>query len=107
MLRSLLRYLIRFYQIALSPMLGPRCRYIPTCSQYALDAIALHGALRGSYLATRRICRCHPWGGSGYDPVPRGAAKYICFKFIHSQTCQVRVPFRVRFMKPHHSNHLG
>ncbi len=107
MLRILLRYLIRFYQIAISPILGPRCRYIPTCSQYALEAIQWHGACYGSFLAARRICQCHPWGGSGYDPVPKPRAKYICFNFIHSQTCQVRVPFRERFVNQHYLNHLG
>lgn len=51
-------------------MLPPRCRYAPTCSQYAIEALQKHGAARGSVLALRRICRCHPFGGSGYDPVP-------------------------------------
>ncbi len=51
-------------------MLGPRCRYLPTCSEYALEALATRGALVGSWLALRRVARCHPFGGSGYDPVP-------------------------------------
>lgn len=106
MLRSILRYFIRFYQLAISPMLGPRCRYIPTCSQYALEAIHHHGALRGVFFATRRICRCHPWGGSGYDPVPKARVKII-FTVIDSETCTVKIPFRPGFMKPHHFNHLG
>ncbi|MDK4679508.1 membrane protein insertion efficiency factor YidD [Kingella negevensis] len=62
--------LIRFYQLAISPMIPPRCRYTPTCSQYAIEAIRKYGALKGTWLATKRICRCHPWGGHGYDPVP-------------------------------------
>jgi putative membrane protein insertion efficiency factor len=62
--------LVRGYQLLLRPLLPPACRYQPTCSEYALDALRTHGAARGSWLATRRICRCHPWGGSGYDPVP-------------------------------------
>ncbi len=66
----LLIALIRFYQYAVSPLLGPRCRYTPSCSQYALEAIGRHGPLQGGCLACKRICRCHPWGGSGYDPVP-------------------------------------
>lgn len=66
----LLRGLIRLYQLFLSPALGPGCRYLPTCSDYAAEAIARHGALRGSAMAARRLCSCHPWGGSGYDPVP-------------------------------------
>ncbi|UTH75631.1 membrane protein insertion efficiency factor YidD [Chromobacterium sp. IIBBL 290-4] len=62
--------LIRFYQLAISPWLAPRCRFQPTCSSYAIEAVSKHGALKGGALAARRICRCHPWGGSGYDPVP-------------------------------------
>lgn len=61
---------IRFYQRFVSPMLPPACRFTPTCSQYAIEAIQKHGVLKGLYLAVRRILRCHPWGGSGYDPVP-------------------------------------
>ncbi len=70
MMARLLLGLIRFYQLGISPYLAPRCRYQPTCSQYALEAIRKHGAIKGGYLASKRICRCHPWGGSGYDPVP-------------------------------------
>ena len=66
----LLHWLIRFYQIAISPLLGPRCRYIPTCSQYSLEAVQIHGAGRGVWLATKRICRCHPWCKGGFDKVP-------------------------------------
>lgn len=62
--------LIRFYQTAISPMLPPRCRFVPTCSQYALEAVRKHGAIKGIFLAVKRIVRCHPWGGSGCDPVP-------------------------------------
>ena len=61
---------IRGYQLVLSPLIGPRCRYLPTCSEYAQDAIRTHGAARGTLLTVRRIARCHPLGGSGYDPVP-------------------------------------
>lgn len=61
---------VRFYRVAISPWLGTRCRYQPTCSSYAIEALQVHGALKGSWLAARRIGRCHPWGGSGYDPVP-------------------------------------
>lgn len=63
-------YLIRFYRHAISPMFPPACRYTPTCSQYAIEAISRHGLIRGGLLAAKRILRCHPWGGSGYDPVP-------------------------------------
>lgn len=61
---------IRFYQRYISPMLPPACRFTPTCSQYAIEAIEKYGIFKGLYLAIRRILRCHPWGGSGYDPVP-------------------------------------
>lgn len=61
---------IRFYQLCISPMLPAACRYQPTCSQYAIEALRRHGPLKGLWLALRRIARCHPWGGSGYDPVP-------------------------------------
>lgn len=103
----ILHWLIRFYQIAISSMLGPRCRYIPTCSQYSLEAIHTHGAVKGTGLAIRRICRCHPWGGSGYDPVPSKAIHFISFQQIDSQTHHVAVPFRDRLMNLNHSNHLG
>lgn len=61
---------VRFYQLAVSPMLPPSCRYEPTCSQYTIEALRKHGPVKGLWLAVRRILRCHPWGGSGYDPVP-------------------------------------
>lgn len=61
---------ILFYRACISPMLPPTCRYTPTCSEYALEALRRHGPLRGPWLALKRILRCHPWGGSGYDPVP-------------------------------------
>jgi hypothetical protein len=66
----LLRTLVRVYQLLLAPLVGPRCRYLPSCSDYAAEALEQHGALRGSVLAARRLLSCHPWGGSGYDPVP-------------------------------------
>ncbi len=62
--------LIRFYQAAISPYLPPSCRYTPTCSQYGVEAIRKHGPLRGGWFSLKRILSCHPWGGSGYDPVP-------------------------------------
>lgn len=61
---------IRFYQQCISPLLPPSCRYVPTCSQYALEAIRKYGPAKGVWLALKRLLRCHPWGGSGYDPVP-------------------------------------
>lgn len=62
--------LIWGYKLLIRPVIGPRCRYLPTCSDYALEALATHGLCRGAWLALRRLLRCHPWGGSGYDPVP-------------------------------------
>lgn len=62
--------LVRFYQLCISPLKPPSCRFIPTCSQYAIEALRKHGPIKGLYLTVRRLLRCHPWGGSGYDPVP-------------------------------------
>lgn len=62
--------LIKLYQWVISPILGPKCRYTPTCSNYALQAIKKYGPLKGIWLGIKRISRCHPWGGHGYDPVP-------------------------------------
>jgi len=62
--------LVRFYQIVISPWLPSSCRYQPTCSHYAIGALKKHGPIKGLYLAIKRIGSCHPWGGSGYDPVP-------------------------------------
>jgi putative membrane protein insertion efficiency factor len=61
---------IKFYQRCISPLTPPSCRFTPTCSQYAVEALRKHGIFKGMYLAIRRLLRCHPWGGSGYDPVP-------------------------------------
>lgn len=62
--------LVRFYQLCISPLTPPACRFTPTCSQYALEALRKYGPLKGGWLTLRRLSRCHPWGGSGYDPVP-------------------------------------
>lgn len=69
-MQTLLTALVRAYRYLLSPWVGDACRFTPTCSQYALDALAEHGALKGSWLTIRRLGRCHPWHPGGHDPVP-------------------------------------
>lgn len=73
MLGRILIAIVRFYQLAISPWLPASCRYAPTCSAYAIEAIERFGAGRGGWLALKRIGRCHPWGGHGFDPVPGGS----------------------------------
>ncbi len=63
-------WVIKFYQHVISPIIGPKCRFTPTCSQYTINAINKYGLLKGGWLAIKRILKCHPFGGSGYDPVP-------------------------------------
>jgi putative membrane protein insertion efficiency factor len=74
-LAAVLIGLVRAYQWTLSPVLGPRCRFDPTCSEYAVVALRRFGPLRGGRLMLRRVSRCHPWGASGYDPVPENLGK--------------------------------
>lgn len=69
-LSTLMLLPIFFYRAVISPLTPPSCRYTPTCSKYAIEAIRKHGPIKGFLLAIKRISRCHPWGGSGYDPVP-------------------------------------
>lgn len=68
-MKSLALLPIRFYQVVISPLLGSHCRFVPSCSCYAHDAVARYGAIKGSWLTFKRLLRCHPFGGSGYDPV--------------------------------------
>ena len=70
MMRWVLIFLVRGYQVALSPLLPSACRFMPSCSAYAVEALERHGALRGGWLTIRRLARCHPFGVGGYDPVP-------------------------------------
>ena len=65
--------MVHGYQLLISPLAGGACRFEPSCSRYAAEALGTHGAARGSVMALRRLCRCHPWGGAGYDPVPAPA----------------------------------
>jgi putative membrane protein insertion efficiency factor len=76
-MRHVLKILIRGYQLAISPLLGPSCRFYPSCSHYAIEAIEAHGSLRGAWLTIKRIGRCHPWNPGGFDPVP------ACSKHLH------------------------
>lgn len=85
--RGFAKGLIRGYQLFLSPILPASCRYQPTCSQYALEAVERFGALKGGWLALRRIGRCHPWGGFGYDPVPEAEPG----RHNHSHECRGHV----------------
>ena len=82
LLVSLFVGILRGYQLLISPMLGPRCRFYPSCSNYAIEALRVHGAARGSWLAARRVGRCHPWNAGGLDPVPPKGAKES-----HSAAC--------------------
>jgi putative membrane protein insertion efficiency factor len=93
-LALLLRALVRAYQWTVAPVIGVNCRYAPSCSEYACEAIERHGALGGTWLALRRLLRCHPWGGWGYDPVPeetplaRAASRCACL--FHLQSAERR-----------------
>lgn len=75
---TMMRGAIRFYQLFISPLIPGHCRYWPSCSAYGMTAIARHGALKGGWLTFRRILRCHPWGGWGFDPVPEAAPHDGC-----------------------------
>jgi uncharacterized protein len=79
-MRHVAALLIRLYQLTVSPLLGPRCRFYPSCSHYALEALARFGALRGGWLTLKRIGRCHPWNPGGLDPVPLAFAGHACHR---------------------------
>jgi putative membrane protein insertion efficiency factor len=81
-MRALVRAALRFYQLALSPLVGPTCRFHPSCSQYALEAVERFGVLRGAWLSARRLARCHPWHPGGYDPVP---PPHVCVHHVRHQ----------------------
>jgi uncharacterized protein len=82
-MRKVIQALIRGYQRALSPLLGPRCRFYPSCSQYAFEALESHGLFKGLWLALRRLARCHPLNPGGFDPVPPRADHPHCNKATH------------------------
>ncbi len=81
-MKTLLIWIVRAYRLVLSPMLGQNCRFYPSCSSYAIAALQTHGALRGSWLAARRLGRCHPWNEGGVDPVPPARRQHS-----HSAAC--------------------
>jgi putative membrane protein insertion efficiency factor len=82
-MRYLAAFLIRIYQWTVSPLLGPRCRFYPSCSQYAHEALLRFGLLRGGWLALKRLGRCHPWHAGGIDPVPPDAATHLSLPHAH------------------------
>ncbi|MFI4880139.1 MAG: membrane protein insertion efficiency factor YidD [Steroidobacterales bacterium] len=84
-MRAVVALLIRIYQWTVSPLLGPRCRFYPSCSHYALVAVLRFGVIKGSWLAMRRLGRCHPWHPGGFDPVPSATHPHICPHHAHDQ----------------------
>ncbi|HVW68644.1 MAG TPA: membrane protein insertion efficiency factor YidD [Steroidobacteraceae bacterium] len=82
-MRHVFTFLIRLYQRTISPFLGPRCRFYPSCSNYSLQAIQHHGALYGGWLTVKRLARCHPWHPGGYDPVPNVSGPAACTHHAH------------------------
>lgn len=84
-MKYLLIGLLRLYRAVISPLYGDVCRYYPSCSAYALDAVRAHGSIRGSWLAVRRLLRCHPWAAGGYDPVPPRSAPRPVDPTYHQQ----------------------
>jgi hypothetical protein len=84
-MRHVAVFLIRLYQWTVSPLLGPRCRFYPSCSHYALEAVQRFGALRGGWLALRRLLRCHPWQPGGFDPVPQRFVSLVRGPHAHEE----------------------
>lgn len=84
-MRHVAAFLIRLYQWTVSPILGPRCRFYPSCSQYALEALMRFGVLEGGWLALRRLARCHPWHPGGFDPVPLPREAWVRTHHVHRQ----------------------
>ncbi len=90
--RLLLIGFLRLYRLLISPLYGQVCRFHPTCSAYALGAVERHGALLGSYLAARRLIRCHPWNAGGYDPVPERRRRHRVFDHAYGATGAADLP---------------
>lgn len=99
-MKWLLLTLIRAYQLGISPLLGPRCRFYPTCSTYVAEAISGHGVCKGGWLGLRRVCRCHPWNPGGLDPVPEPPASKD--QHPHPGESRQARPFRLNSEQEHH-----
>ncbi|MEN7528069.1 MULTISPECIES: membrane protein insertion efficiency factor YidD [unclassified Cupriavidus] len=99
-MKRILLALLRVYKIALSPYLGSQCRFLPTCSDYARDAIASHGPARGTWMAACRLCRCHPFAKGGYDPVPEPAVNGKADAAPRASAAPGRPPVTVRLPRP-------
>jgi uncharacterized protein len=84
-MRALVAFLIRVYQWTVSPLLGPRCRFYPSCSHYALEAVLRFGVVKGGWLGVLRLGRCHPWHPGGFDPVPLTPHPQVCPHHAHDQ----------------------
>ena len=98
--------LIKFYQLCISPLKPPTCRFTPTCSQYALEAFRKYGPVKGFWLSLKRILRCHPWGGSGYDPVPRMQKPPFCIQTLDLQaTCMQKAALCIHLKHFSHHRH--
>lgn len=96
LLQKVLMGLIKFYQLFISPLLPARCRYYPTCSQYAIEALQLHGGIKGGWLAIKRIGRCHPWGGHGIDFVPLPKGQYF---YVQNTTNLLKYYYHIPYLK--------
>ena len=82
------RFALKAYKVTLSPLIGRQCRFTPSCSEYGAKALIDHGPVRGGYLTIRRVCRCNPWGGAGYDPVPQPRDKTPDGSASRTWTCE-------------------
>ncbi len=98
---QILRGVILAYRICLAPLLPGRCRYLPSCSHYGLEALQLHGPIHGSWLTLRRLLRCHPWGGHGYDPVPTMHSPHLSRPSVDDPLVVERRAFKIDKATPY------
>lgn len=99
-MKRILLVLLRIYKIALSPYLGSRCRFMPSCSEYARDAVVMYGAGRGSWMAVCRLCRCHPFAQGGYDPVPEPRNMGSATQAPRASAAPGHTPVTIRLPRP-------